>query len=87
VTARGRALLLAAAVALPATAAAMLTASASPAIHGGRASFQREVGGLGLGPAVDLSRCACGFDPRVESGCALGLEPVPVRSALGLPGE
>ena len=26
--------------------------------------FQQLVGGLGFGPAVDLSRCAFSFDPR-----------------------
>jgi hypothetical protein len=39
--------------------------------------FQRLVGGLGLGPAVDLSRCAFSFDPRLCPDCPLNREPVP----------
>jgi hypothetical protein len=39
--------------------------------------FQRLVGGVGFGPAVDLSVCACGFDPRLEGACALDTGPVP----------
>jgi hypothetical protein len=40
-------------------------------------SFQRLVGGLGFGPALDLSQCPCTFDPRLEAACGLDLEPVP----------
>jgi hypothetical protein len=39
--------------------------------------FQRLVGGLGMGPAVDLSRCAFSFDPRLCPDCPLNVEPVP----------
>ena len=39
--------------------------------------FQRTVGGLGCGPAVDLSRCAFSFDPRLCDDCPLNHEPVP----------
>jgi hypothetical protein len=42
--------------------------------------FQRLVRGLGLGPAPDLARCACAFDPRVEGACSLRHEPVPFGS-------
>jgi hypothetical protein len=31
--------------------------------------FQEAVGGLGFGPARDLSDCAAGFDPRIEETC------------------
>jgi len=31
--------------------------------------FQRLVGGLGFGPALDLSRCPNSFDPRLDDGC------------------
>ena len=72
------ALLLALAVVLPAAAGALLL-SASPAA-GNDEAFQRLVGGLGLGPAVDLSRCAGGFDPRVETSCTFRHEPVPCGS-------
>jgi hypothetical protein len=39
--------------------------------------FQRAVGGLGLGTALDLSRCARGFDPRVEDACSGRHDPAP----------
>src|SRR5215472_5359021 len=39
--------------------------------------FQRLVGGLGFGPALDLSGCAFGFDPRLDGGCAEDRGPVP----------
>jgi hypothetical protein len=39
--------------------------------------FQHLVGGLGLGPAVDLSRCAFSFDPRLCPDCPLNHAPVP----------
>ena len=39
--------------------------------------FQRLVGGLGLGPAVDLSRCDFSFDPRLCHGCPEDLGPIP----------
>jgi hypothetical protein len=31
--------------------------------------FQRLVGGLGFGPAVDLAGCPFGFDPRLDGAC------------------
>ncbi len=39
--------------------------------------FQRLVGGLGGGPAVDLSRCAFSFDPRLCSSCPDDWGPIP----------
>lgn len=49
------------------------TATAILALDGGRHShadgFQRLVGGLGFGPALELSPCALGFDPRLEGSC------------------
>ncbi|HKI36435.1 MAG TPA: hypothetical protein VKA46_31545 [Gemmataceae bacterium] len=39
--------------------------------------FQRLVGGVGFGPALDLSGCAFGFDPRLDGGCAEERGPVP----------
>jgi hypothetical protein len=39
--------------------------------------FQRLMGGVGFGPAVDLSVCAFGFDPRLDGDCALETGPVP----------
>ena len=39
--------------------------------------FQRLVGGLGCGPAVDLSRCGFSFDPRLCPDCPLNDGPIP----------
>jgi hypothetical protein len=39
-------------------------------------AFHRLVGGLGLGPALDLSACEGSFDPRLSSGCSLDCGPV-----------
>jgi hypothetical protein len=39
--------------------------------------FQRLVGGLGFGPATDLSACPFGFDPRLCPDCARDLGPIP----------
>jgi len=38
--------------------------------------FQRLVRGLGLGPSVDLTRCAFRFDPRLCSACPEDHGPV-----------
>jgi hypothetical protein len=35
----------------------------------GSEEFQQLVGGLGFGPALDLSRCPMAFDPRLGSTC------------------
>jgi hypothetical protein len=39
--------------------------------------FQRLVGGLGFGPALDLSDCIFGFDPRLDAACAFERGPIP----------
>ncbi len=39
--------------------------------------FHRLVGGLGFGPALDLSDCVFGFDPRLDDGCAYDRGPIP----------
>jgi hypothetical protein len=41
------------------------------------AEFQRLVGGLGFGPALDLSGCPFGFDPRLDGSCAQEYAPLP----------
>jgi hypothetical protein len=41
------------------------------------AQFRDFIGGPGGGTAMDLSRCAYGFDPRIESDCSQDLGPVP----------
>ena len=68
--------LLAAVIALPLAAAALLLLAPGPGADG--AAFQGLVGGLGLGPAVDLSRCASDFDPRIDPGCSLRHDPLPL---------
>jgi hypothetical protein len=44
--------------------------------------FQRLVGGLGFGPALDLSRCPNSFDPRLCPHCPADLGPVPGGGGL-----
>lgn len=39
--------------------------------------FQGLVGGLGLGPAIDLSDCAYTFDPRFCPACQENSGPIP----------
>ena len=39
--------------------------------------FQRLVGGVGFGPALDLSGCAFSFDPRLDGACAEECGPIP----------
>lgn len=41
------------------------------------AAFQRLVGGLGCGPATDLSQCGFSFDPRLERECSFQFGPAP----------
>jgi len=40
-------------------------------------SFQKLVGGVGFGPAVDLSGCAFSFDPRLDGTCSADYGPIP----------
>lgn len=40
-------------------------------------AFQRLVGGMGFGPAVDLSGCAFSFDPRLDGSCSHETGPLP----------
>jgi len=42
-----------------------------------RREFQALVGGLGFGPALDISRCPNSFDPRLEPSCPQDCGPVP----------
>ena len=39
--------------------------------------FQQVVGGLGFGPAIDLSRCTLAFDPRLGPVCEAQMRPIP----------
>jgi hypothetical protein len=59
-------------------AAAAIVLIESPDRHAGEgADFQRLMGGLGFGPALDLSRCANSFDPRLCPHCPADSGPVP----------
>jgi hypothetical protein len=42
-----------------------------------REEFQRLVGGVGFGPALDLSGCANCFDPRLDGSCEQECGPIP----------
>jgi hypothetical protein len=65
-----------------ATAALVVAAAASVAARtdGARAEraveFQRIVGGLGTGPALDLAACEADFDPRVGAVCRGATTPI-----------
>jgi len=60
------------------TIAGLVVACDRPAPPG--LEFQRLTGGLGLGTATDLDRCAAEFDPRLDPACAWRLEPLPGAS-------
>ena len=72
-------LILAAIVGLASVAMVLVVvdAGAKPAQAERSAEFQRLVGGLGFGPALDLSSCPNSFDPRLDDGCEADLEPLP----------
>ena len=65
----------------------LLTTAASAVLaveHGGQRrreahaeEFQHLLGGIGFGPAVDLSGCAFGFDPRLDDSCSGECGPIP----------
>jgi hypothetical protein len=77
--AKGPATLLTAVASLAAAAGALLVSDSLAG--GGRraraAEFQRLVGGLGFGPALDLGRCPFSFDPRLGRCCGEEWGPVP----------
>jgi hypothetical protein len=62
---------------LAAAAAAILAAGTNPPQDQRGAEFQRLVGGLGLGPAPEPSRCESAFDPRLGPVCTYDVGPVP----------
>jgi hypothetical protein len=39
--------------------------------------LQRLLGGLGFGPAIDLTSCEAAFDPRLCPHCSNDLAPIP----------
>src|SRR6478736_1988278 len=66
-------------LALAAAAGLVLAFGARPTAGEARRAeeFQRLVGGLGFGPAQDLSRCAFSFDPRLDPACPNDCGPIP----------
>ena len=59
-------------------AAGLIVLLEGPGRHAGEgADFQRLVGGLGFGPALDLARCPNSFDPRLCPHCPADYGPVP----------
>jgi hypothetical protein len=70
-------LILAAVLALTCAAAALVLHDSPDRPDAEAADFQRLVGGLGFGPALDLSRCPNAFDPRLCPHCPADFGPVP----------
>lgn len=66
-------------VALAAGAAGILVAGSDGATRSPQAAeeFQRLVGGLGFGPALDLAPCAADFDPRLGGSRLTGDALIP----------
>ncbi len=80
---RGRGLLLALLLLTCAAAAVLAGEELAQCRRPARAEqFQRLVGGLGFGPALDLSGCAFGFDARLDGRCAEDGGPVPGGSCF-----
>ncbi|HKB03984.1 MAG TPA: hypothetical protein VKD90_17305 [Gemmataceae bacterium] len=80
---RGPAILLALTAALVAGAGvALAVAGDDPTADEQVSEFHRLVGGLGGGPAIDLSRCEAAFDPRLCRHCAHETGPVPAGGSF-----
>jgi len=64
--------------------AAVAVAASGPSAARERkgAAFQAAVGGLGLGRAADLTRCAGAFDPRTGGRCDLRYHALPSTEAV-----
>jgi len=63
-------------------AAALVATPRSDARARRSLEFQRLVGGLGAGPAVDLDACDPDFDPRVGAVCRGETAPLPGGGAF-----
>lgn len=64
-------------LALAAMAGAILLREAGSGGGAQSAEFQRLLGGIGLGPALDLSTCPMCFDPRVSRYCQQDFGAIP----------
>lgn len=72
-------LVLASLIVLTVAAGAIVLAESqrNPVVAGRSREFQQMLGGLGFGPAIDLSRCTLAFDPRLGLVCESQLSPIP----------
>ena len=70
-------LLLAVTLGLAVSAGVVLALGAWSPEAGRAGEFQHLVGGLGFGPALDLSRCEPSFDPRLCPACTQDVGPLP----------
>lgn len=76
--ARGSGLFFALMLLIAAAATVLVTEGRTQHHRRGRGeAFQRLVGGVGFGPALDLSGCAFRFDPRLDGSCAAACGPIP----------
>lgn len=81
-SARAPRILLATTVALAAVAGGVVAdGGRAPGRAAASRGFQSLVGGLGLGPALDLAECAHAFDPRLAAACARATSPIPGGAA------
>jgi hypothetical protein len=78
---RSPAAVLAVILALAAAAVGALAVGSRPR-DGAAREFHGLTGGLGFGPALDPSRCAFGFDPRLCPACESDVGPVPGGAAF-----
>ena len=71
-------IVLASLIGLSAAASAIVLAESrrNPLAAGRSREFQQMLGGLGFGPAIDLSRCTLAFDPRLAPVCDSQLGPI-----------
>lgn len=72
-------LILVSLIGLSAAASAIVLAESrrNPVAAGRSREFQQMLGGLGFGPAIDLSRCTLAFDPRLGPMCESQFGPIP----------
>jgi hypothetical protein len=79
---RSPAAVLAVILLLAAAAVGALAVGSRPRDGAAAREFHGLTGGLGFGPALDPSRCAFGFDPRLCPACESDVGPVPGGAAF-----
>ena len=75
-------ILLATFVLLVATSMVVIVSAPGPEDAQGGRELALAPGGIGLGRAVDLSRCGSAFDPRYSRDCDLRYAPLPAMHGL-----